>query len=787
MLRCMGCMSEYFTGNDVCPHCGYKRGAAAREAFHLAPESILAGKYIVGRVLGFGGFGVTYIGYDAQLERVVAIKEFFPTSFATRMPGNVGITVFEGKATEQFGFGLERFIDEAKRLARFNGIEGITDIYDTFIENNTAYIIMEFLKGRDIKQLLNESGQIGYETARDIIIKICDTLTPVHAEGIIHRDISPDNIYFLDNGDIKLLDFGAARYESSANSKSLSVILKSGYAPEEQYRAKGDQGSWTDVYALAATFYKMLTGITPPDSMERAINDEIKEPSKHGVKLPVTAENAIMNALNVKKSYRTQTVQEFKNQLLSDGVVRTKVKQGQGRSGKMPIGGRIAVVVAGITIVALVALQLTGVLNVTPTTIEVDSSSASATGSEAAVQPQSSSAVDAANLATVPYVVGMQQEEAVATLEELGFVVEFFEPEFNSDLPLGEVTIQGVHSGTEYEIGKSILLKINGGGINDIVGLPAAEAAYILYNLAEYQVEYVHEFNDTVPAGHVVDFVFDVDMDYHVTVIVSAGPEAEYVDSGGMNITSPVLVLQSELFDNADRYTASVYAGYIDSSSEQLQYSPNGVDWYKTASNGSGGLFSNNYIEGRDTDYSILDYEYRYLNDSFFEYLFELLPQQTDSGTIHLRIADVRDDGVHSSYELPQKVTYNVIDHEQFNVTGQYLSWEDVDAMSSSGEIPEYLANVDAETRAQSTTIKFEYNNIPGYVIEIDSSAPSSTTEGVTGSRTDLDFSGTDYGRIRNEPWISVVRMYSMTFLDNGNTVHIELTRPIPLESIIVE
>lgn len=326
MVRCFGCMKEYNEEWGVCPYCGYILGTTSKESYHLPPGCVLQGRYIVGKVLGFGGFGVTYIGYDAELERVVAIKEFLPSMFATRLSGDTQVSVFQGASTKQYEAGMHRFVEEAQTLAGFNGIPGIVDIYDSFCGNNTAYIIMQFLKGTDVKHILGEKTRIDYEQARKIILTICDTLAPVHEKGMVHRDISPDNIYITEAGEIKLLDFGAARYESSMNSKSLSVILKSGYAPEEQYRSKGEQGSWTDVYALAATFYKMITGRTPQDSMERIIQDELVEPSMLGVDIPVSSENALLNALQLRKEDRTQTVQEFKEALLSDGVERIIAK-----------------------------------------------------------------------------------------------------------------------------------------------------------------------------------------------------------------------------------------------------------------------------------------------------------------------------------------------------------------------------------------------------------------------------------------------------------------------------
>ncbi len=355
MHQCLGCMEYYAEGTDICPHCGYRQSSPAKELFQLCPGTVLQGRYIVGRALGFGGFGVTYIGYDAMLQRKVAIKEFLPSTFATRLPGSTLVSVYEGESTQQFSAGLTRFMDEAKTLAQFNGSPGIVDIYDSFGGNNTAYIVMQYLQGQDVKTLLQDKGPLPYEQALDIILSVCDTLTPVHQKGIIHRDISPDNIFITTDGEIKLLDFGAARYESALNSKSLSVILKSGYAPEEQYRSRGEQGPWTDVYALAATFYKLLCGKTPPDSMERAVKDELVAPSKLGADIPESAENALLNALCVRQGQRTKTVAAFKETLLSGGVQRVKEKPPEKPAGHSSLWVKLAL---GAGVIALLGLGL---------------------------------------------------------------------------------------------------------------------------------------------------------------------------------------------------------------------------------------------------------------------------------------------------------------------------------------------------------------------------------------------------------------------------------------------
>ena len=349
---CMGCMQEYDEQYDICPFCGYAHGTPPQEAYHMTPGTILNDKYIIGKVLGFGGFGITYIAYDKILEQRVAIKEYMPGEFSTRMPEQKTVTVFSGDREEQFREGLQKIELEAKKLSKFSSVPNIVHIYDCFQANNTVYIVMEYLDGETLKEKLNREGNMPVQEAFDIVMKVIAAMKKVHKEGIIHRDIAPDNIFVLKNGDIKVIDFGAARYATTKHSKSLSVIIKPGYAPEEQYRSRGDQGPHTDVYALAATFYKMITGITPEDAMERSVKDMLKRPSKLGIEISKPMDTAIMNALMVNIEDRTPTMDEFEEELNNAEVKERKKTAAKDRSGKIPLSVKIGILV-GVAIVAV--------------------------------------------------------------------------------------------------------------------------------------------------------------------------------------------------------------------------------------------------------------------------------------------------------------------------------------------------------------------------------------------------------------------------------------------------
>ena len=314
MKYCKYCMSEIGEGNAVCPICG-KDLTTEEPMHHLQPGTVLAEKYVVGAALGEGGFGITYLGLNTRLDLKVAIKEYFPFGYVHRV-ATMSSTVTDRTETtdeEFFEKGRERFLAEAKVLAKFNNETGIVSVHDFFEENNTAYIVMEYLEGQTLKAYLQKKGRLSYDETLSLLMPAMKSLDKVHEKGLIHRDISPDNIMLTDDK-VKLLDFGAAR--AAEGNKSLSVMLKHGYAPEEQYRRKGEQGPWTDVYALSATIYKCITGATPDDASERAYKDELKAPSEYGIKIDPVCEAALMKGMSVYSDNRYRTIKELINGLL---------------------------------------------------------------------------------------------------------------------------------------------------------------------------------------------------------------------------------------------------------------------------------------------------------------------------------------------------------------------------------------------------------------------------------------------------------------------------------------
>lgn len=511
---CLGCIEKINDKYNVCPYCGYEDGTPPKEAYHIIPGTVLAGKYIVGRVIGYGGFGVTYIGYDGLLEKKIAIKEYLPSEFATRMPGQTEVTVYSGERQEQFYSGIDKFVDEAKRLAQFKEVPGVVRIFDSFTENKTAYIIMEYLEGETLKGRLEREGQLSVDDSLAIIMPILTALKEVHKLGIIHRDIAPDNIFLTKNGEVKLLDFGAARYATTTHSKSLSIIIKQGYAPEEQYRSKGDQGPWTDIYACGATLYKMLTGVTPEDSMERAGKDTLKPVLHYGVKISKNLNTAIMNAMNIRIEDRTQSAEEFEEELLSE--VEVKRKKAHSRKvdiGKWPLGVKIA---AGTAACALITFGVLLATNV----IHFDMKEINDMG------------LLAENEVYVPNLVNSAMEEAEAQIIERGLVLQITDKQNSDEIPKNKVLSQNIQDGWIVEVGSSIEIAISAGGeivyIDDIEGLTKEEVEQLLKALG-LEVEIIEEASDSIAPGAVIRYEADTDENggiekgSTVRVIVSIG------------------------------------------------------------------------------------------------------------------------------------------------------------------------------------------------------------------------------------------------------------------------
>ena len=289
---CLGCFKEKKSGTVVCPYCGFEEkvyNETAVKKMYLPAGTILQGRYLIGKVLGAGGFGITYLAFQMNLNRVVAIKEFFPSNIVMRSgqtastAQDLNLKVIGEDSVELFDKTLSSFETEGQNLASIN-LPGVVGIYDCFRENSTAYLVMEYISGLNLKEYQKSKGGRLEEKELLILLEpVIRSMVKIHERGIIHRDISPDNLILNTEGKLVLVDFGAARSMTGLRDnkgKSITVVLKQGYAPLEQYNSRGNQGPWTDVYALCATIYRLLTGKTPEEVSIRILNSNIDEDTR---------------------------------------------------------------------------------------------------------------------------------------------------------------------------------------------------------------------------------------------------------------------------------------------------------------------------------------------------------------------------------------------------------------------------------------------------------------------------------------------------------------------------
>ena len=338
MAVCYSCFLEKEEDFGPCPHCGYDP-AEAEDKYPVALRhgSILNGRFITGRVLGQGGFGITYVALDDRTGMRVAVKEYFPMDLAGRTMRTLQVFPLSSGQKEYYDYGKGLFVEEARTLAEFNGDPHIAGIYRFFEENGTAYFAMEYVDGLPLDHYAKlHGGKLSPEETNRLLLPLMDSLSRVHARGVIHRDIAPDNILVQRDGTAKLIDFGAARYSTGEKSKSLDVMLKHGFAPFEQYARHGRQGAYTDVYAMAATWYYTVTGKMVPDAMDRKSRDTLQPPSSLGIALSPGMEKALLKALSVNAADRYQSMEQFRNGMEPEGK---KKPRNPGRNPEPPIHG----------------------------------------------------------------------------------------------------------------------------------------------------------------------------------------------------------------------------------------------------------------------------------------------------------------------------------------------------------------------------------------------------------------------------------------------------------------
>lgn len=324
-MRCISCMQEIEDGAQICGFCEYPQDMPQEHSDSLQPGTELRNRFELGRELGRGGFGITYIGYDNYFEQKVAIKEYYPESLAARMPGEKKIY---WRNVQQRESGCRNVIREAQKMNRIGEIAAAVHVLDVFYENNTAYIAMEYVDGITLKKhLLQQNRALTPLECYELMMPIVDTMIKFHEHGIIHRDISPDNIMIQRDMSPRILDLGAAKDVQMVSGNTV-LVARNGFSPKEQYQTNGNIGTWTDVYALCATMYYSLTGRVPPPAMDRSeTNDTLPFPGH----LPEPIRLILYDGMRMAIENRIADMQELKKRLQQwhDGPVDQSSEDGK--------------------------------------------------------------------------------------------------------------------------------------------------------------------------------------------------------------------------------------------------------------------------------------------------------------------------------------------------------------------------------------------------------------------------------------------------------------------------
>lgn len=328
MIHCMNCMAEMEEERECCPVCGYRRGSRPQPDYALQADSILRGRYLIGNVMGRGGFGITYVGFDLMLNMKVAIKEYFPMGAVSRAEAASGRVSWNSSVVNREA-GCESFIKEAQKMAKIDQIPEIVRVRDIFLTNETAYIVMDFVEGETLKEKLKREGVMNARDCVLLLLPVIRGLSRVHDQNMIHRDIKPDNIMIQRDGKVRLLDLGAAKeielqkeVKGAANGEHpgepqpTQTVVSNGFSPLEQYSQNGNIGSWTDVYAMCATIWYCLTGKVLPAALDRINHEELPLTPEQKARIPEKMLAVLEKGLALQTGGRIQNMEELETLLV---------------------------------------------------------------------------------------------------------------------------------------------------------------------------------------------------------------------------------------------------------------------------------------------------------------------------------------------------------------------------------------------------------------------------------------------------------------------------------------
>lgn len=490
---CMGCMNE-LDSNGICHYCNYTDNVPYLQSY-LAPKTVLDNRYIVGKMLSYNGEGASYICYDTVAKAKAVIREYMPDTLCEREKGSQRIIV-DSDCLAKYKTFMSEFVDMYKMLSRMRNLDHIVTAEDIVYANNTTYVVLDYVEGVSLKKFLQSNkGFLTWEQVKKLLVPLFTTLSIIHNSGIIHRGISPENIIVTTNGELKLTGFSISSIRTA--NTGLSTEFYSGYTAPEQYSCLDWQGSWTDVYAIAAVTYRILTGIAPLDAHTRITNDTMPEASRVNPRVPAYVSRVLAKAMRVKVNERIQTITELVSALFKP---HNQMEHQKGATQTIPVQKpsnknnsektvnetkmkkmNIAALVTGIIILALI-IGL-GFLLIYQILSPSDSKNSSVTDASSVAAESSLSDSSKAIQTTVaepeskygygsimPNIVDMRLETAQNQLgEDFAIRVEYF---YSDDITKGIITEQSIPAGSDYDpkLKNELVLKVSNG--SELVPIP---------------------------------------------------------------------------------------------------------------------------------------------------------------------------------------------------------------------------------------------------------------------------------------------------------------------------
>ena len=536
-----------------CPVCGFSEGSPTLSSY-LPPRTLLADRYLVGKLLRYNGESADYVGYDTAFHTKIILKEYMPDALCTRQRDSTVIRINPDHLVQYKAY-MQEFIELHRSLSKMRTLMHIHAPYEAFAANNTAYVVFDFMEGVTLRQyLLNSGDELTWEQGKKLFPPLFTTLSLVHNAGILHRGISPDTIFMTQKGELKLAGFGIAPIRT-ANSE-LTAELFAGFAAPEQYSPSSWHGTWTDVYGVAALLYRALTGETPPEAISRIGSDTLLEPTLINHDLPVNVSKALMAGLKLSTENRIQNITDFVTRLfehpgLEEEDYDSSVADISSHAAphrnlrKKSLLPSLAVFTAALVVIGLTCVAVLMAL----TRNDPDSSSTPGTGMSSLGSQELivTTALPATALTAPP---AAQKTYQMPDLRNANFDVinasnsySFrLTPnwDYNEDYPYGAIYDQSILPKEQYTEGEEVTVRVSKGPTK--VAIPAfqglREEEYIALltdkNIGiKYKVEYMESIE--VDDGYVFDLSYAVGMLFDrtgedtLTIYVAKNPETEFL------------------------------------------------------------------------------------------------------------------------------------------------------------------------------------------------------------------------------------------------------------------